>query len=267
MIEPRPPAHNLLGVEVHASPPQQVIDSVVRHAQQRQHFSVACLATYSLIAAIDDADHQSRLNALSLKVCDGQPVRWALNHFYRCGLKQRVYGPKLMNDLLEKAETLGLSCYFYGGNPPALEGMQQRLRQHHPALKIAGLQAGLYATVSRDEQARIAQDIRTSGAQIIFIGLGTPRQDIWLYEHRDLISAPCIAVGAAFDYYANLLKPPPAWMGRWGLQWLHRLAQDPGRLWRRYLINNLRFVYEMFRQKLRGPRPVNCGAASYRGEA
>ncbi len=267
MNGPQPPAHNLLGVEVHSSPPQQVVDTVLHYAQKRQNLSVACLATYSLIAAIDDTDHQYRLNALSLKVCDGQPVRWALNHFHRCQLKQRVYGPKLMSDLLERAETLGLSCYFYGGNPPALERMMQRLHRHHPALKIAGLQAGRYTNVPSDEQASIAEHICASGAQIVFVGLGTPRQDIWLYEHRDLISAPCIAVGAAFDYYAGLLNPPPPWMGRWGLQWLHRLAQDPKRLWRRYLTNNVRFVYEMLKQRWAGPRPVRHGHAAYRGEA
>ena len=267
MTEARPSVHNLLGVEVHASAPQQVVDTVVQHAQRQQHLSVACLASYSLIAAIDDAQHQHRLNALSLKVCDGQPVRWALNYFYRCRLKQRVYGPQLMSDLLNRAEMLGLPCYFYGGNPPALEGMKQRLQQRHPQLKIAGLQAGRYTTVSSQEQARIAEEICASGAQIVFVGLGTPRQDIWLYEHRDLISTPCIAVGAAFDYYAGLLKPPPAWMGRLGLQWLHRLAQDPKRLWRRYLLNNLRFMYEIARQKLRGPRPAHNGNAPYRGEA
>ncbi|RZO85189.1 MAG: glycosyltransferase [Oceanococcus sp.] len=261
------PAHNLLGVNVHACEPEQAIQAVLDSAQQQQHLSVACLASYSLVAAINNPDHQKRLNALSLKVCDGQPVRWALNHFYRVRLQQRVYGPKLMSDLISHAEQLGLPCYFYGGNPPALEGMLVQLAERHPALKIAGMHAGRYERISAAEQAHIAQTIRDSGARLVFVGLGTPRQDIWLYEHRDLIPAPCIAVGAAFDYYANLLTPPPAWMGRWGLQWLHRLLQDPQRLWRRYLLNNSRYVYEMLRQQFRGPRAPLHGEAPYRGDA
>ncbi len=261
------PAHNVLGVEVHACEPEAVIQAVVDSAQKQQHLSVACLASYSLIAALEDPDHQQRLNALSMKVCDGQPVRWALNHFYRAGLQHRVYGPKLMQDVLDQAEQLGLPCYFYGGNPPALEGMAARLAERHPSLTIAGMRAGRYTTISADEQAVIAQEIRDSGARIVFVGLGTPRQDIWLYEHSTLIPAPCIAVGAAFDYYADLLQPPPAWMGRWGLQWLHRLLQDPQRLWRRYLFNNSRYVYEMLRQQLCGPRPLRYGKPPYRGDA
>lgn len=262
-----PAAFNVLGVEVHACTPESVIQTVLDSAQQQKNLSVACLASYSLIAAVDDPDHQMRLNALSLKVCDGQPVRWALNHFYGCALRQRVYGPKLMNDLIIHAEKLGLPCYFYGGNPPALNVMAARLAQRHPSLKIAGMRAGRYDTISSEEQAQIARVIRDSGARIVFVGLGTPRQDIWLYEHHDLVPAPCIAVGAAFDYYADLLQPPPDWMGRWGLQWLHRLLQDPGRLWRRYVFNNSRYVYEILRQKLLGARKLRHGKPRYRGEA
>lgn len=260
--------HNLLGVDVHALSFAQTLERVKHAVDSRVALSVAFFASYSLIAAIDDPHHQRRLNAIDLKVCDGQPVRWALNHFYNVNLRARVSGPQMLATLLAEAESANWPVYFYGANPPTLERMQIRLAKLHPHLVVAGIQPGRYTRISREEQAKIVRDIRDSGARLVFVGLGTPRQDTWLYENTASIGVPCLAMGAAFDYFAGDLTPAPRWMALSGLEWLYRVFQEPKRLWRRYLTNNTRYVLEVLRQELRGPRPPSRdGAIDFVGDA
>lgn len=263
-----PNAYNLLGLLVNACEPNKAIETIISAVQKRVHFSVACLASYSFVATFDDDEHAIRINNLSLRVCDGQPVRWAINHFYSTRLNQRVYGPDLMRELLKRAEIEHWPVYFYGSNPPVLSDLRKQLREIYPSLKIAGMQAGSYKQVDQEEQVKQAKIINDSGARIVFVGLGTPRQDIWLYEHRDILPICCVAVGAGFDYLAGHLPKPPSWMANNGLQWLHRFLLEPRRLARRSIVSNGRFLWAIIKQILFGPRkPLLDGTVTYRGES
>ncbi len=136
-----------------------------------------------------------------------------------------------------------------------VERLAANLRERHPALIVAGVEPSKFRRVTPEEKQAIAARIRDSGAAITFVGLGCPRQEIFAYEYRDLLSMPVIAVGAAFDYHSGMLAEPPEFMQRAGLQWLYRLAQNPRRLWKRYLLLNPAYVVLVGLQKAGIHRP------------
>ncbi|MDA0266743.1 MAG: WecB/TagA/CpsF family glycosyltransferase, partial [Cyanobacteria bacterium] len=200
-------------------------------------------------------------------VPDGQPVRWALNLLYQVGLNDRVYGPTLMLKLCERAAQHHIPIYLYGSRPEVLQALPHRLQHMFPQLIIAGMQPSDRRQVSEQEQATIIESIRATGAQLVFVGLGCPRQEIWVYENRDRLSMPAIAVGAAFDFHAGLIPQAPPWMQKRGLEWLFRLLQEPRRLWRRYIFFNPLYIFCFTLQYLRlksfapsqvpPPKPLN----------
>jgi exopolysaccharide biosynthesis WecB/TagA/CpsF family protein len=191
---------------------------------------------------VTDPEHRYRLNHLDLITADGQPVRWALRLLHGVKLPDRVYGPELMQRLCAAAAREELPIFFYGSRADVLERLVANVQSLHPALSVAGAEPSKFRQVSPEEKREIAERIRSSGAAITFVGIGCPRQEIFAYEFRDLLSMPVIAVGAAFDYHAGLRAEPPRFIQRAGLQWLYRLIQEPRRLWKRYLFLNPAYV-------------------------
>jgi N-acetylglucosaminyldiphosphoundecaprenol N-acetyl-beta-D-mannosaminyltransferase len=180
------------------------------------------------------------------------------------GLRERVYGPVLTLKVLAAAADQGLPVFFYGSRQEVLDRLVANLEDRFPSLKIAGAEPSKFRTVNAEEKAQITDRISHSGAQITFVGLGCPRQEIFAYEYRDQLRMPLLAVGAAFDYHAGLLVEPPAWMQSWGLQWLYRLLQDPRRLWARYLKLNPLYLALLVRQMMKFGRatPVQSKPAA-----
>ena len=230
--------HPLLGVGISAVDYAAVTEAVVEAAHACRPLAVSALAVHGVMTGVLDHDQRHRLNALDLAVPDGQPVRWALRWRYGIRLPDRVHGPTLMLALCKRAANEKLPIYLYGSRPEILERLAENLRQRVPGLAIAGTAPSRFRAVTPDEQLAIAKSIVDSGARLLFVGLGCPRQEIWAYEHRSLLSLPTVAVGAAFDYHGGTLREAPDWMQRSGLEWLYRLAQEPTRLWRRYLLLN-----------------------------
>ena len=171
-------------------------------------------------------------------VPDGQPVRWAMNSLHKTGLNDRVYGPNLMLKSCEAAAEHGLPIFLFGGKQDLLDLLQDKLQQKFPSLKIAGVRASKFRTVTPDEKMEIIEAIQDSGAAITYVGLGCPRQEVWAYEFKDQLQMPVLAVGAAFNFHAGLLDQAPPFYQRNGLEWFYRLCKEPLRLWRRYLLLN-----------------------------
>lgn len=165
-----------------------------------------------------------------------------MNWLHRVSLPDRVYGPELTLRVCESASAEGLSIYLYGSRDDVLESFQKNLKRQFPALKIAGSQPSRFRQVTAEEQATIAADIKASGASIVLVGLGCPRQETWIFEYRDLLSMPLMAVGAAFDFHAGTVSQAPSWLQSRGLEWLYRLVQEPRRLWKRYAVTNSLYV-------------------------
>ena len=234
--------HNLLGVLIDAVDYKAAVGRIMSAAEAGRGLSVTALAVHGVMTGVQNPEHRHRLNEFDLVTPDGQPVRWGLNLLHDAGLDDRVYGPTLTLKVCEEAAARGVPVYFYGSRPEVLEKLTQNLRARFPGFKVAGAEPSKFRQTTPQEKDEIAERVRDSGAQITFVGLGCPRQEVFAYEYKDALQMPVIAVGAAFDYHAGLLQEPPAWMQRRGLQWFYRLLQDPRRLWKRYLVLNTQFV-------------------------
>jgi exopolysaccharide biosynthesis WecB/TagA/CpsF family protein len=206
---------------------------------------VACHAVHAIITASGDPALRAKVNTFDMITPDGQPVRWALNLLYRAALAERVYGPELMLRLCRAAAAGGVPIYLYGGSPAVAEKLQANLRALCPQLQIAGCEAPPFRSLSAAEDEAVVARINGSGARLVFVGLGCPKQDLFAFAHRETIRAVQVCVGAAFDFHAGVKKMAPRWMQRSGLEWLYRLSQEPGRLWRRYLVTNSIFLAKL----------------------
>jgi N-acetylglucosaminyldiphosphoundecaprenol N-acetyl-beta-D-mannosaminyltransferase len=242
---------NVLGVLVDVVDYAAAVDRVILAALDGRPYAVTALAVHGVMTGVQDRAHESRLNAFDLVTPDGQPVRWALNLLYRARLADRVYGPSLTMLVLRRCAEQGLPVYLYGSTEDTLQRLITKLHEQVPALKIAGWEPSKFRPVRPGEDAEIADRIHASGARLVLVGLGCPRQEVFAYAMRPLLDMPVLAVGAAFDYHAGQLRRPPAWMQRYALEWLWRLGLEPRRLWRRYLILNPQYLARLAAQKTR----------------
>ncbi len=241
--------HNVLGVLVDAVDYDTATERVLAAARDRRPFALTALAVHGVMTGVQDPPHNARLNSFDLVTPDGQPVRWALNLLHRAGLTDRVYGPTLTLRVLARCADEGLPVYLYGSTEPTLARLVPALERMFPALKLAGVEPSKFRTAQPGEDVEIADRIRSSGARLVLVGLGCPRQEVFAYAMRPLLDMPLLAVGAAFDYHAGLLRTPPPWMQRVGLEWLWRLGLEPRRLWRRYVILNPVFLARLAAQR------------------
>lgn len=246
---------NVLGVMVDGVDYDAVIARVLAAARERQPLSLTALAVHGVMTGVRDPRHRARLNAFDIVAPDGQPVRWGLNLLYGAGLSDWVSGPELTARLLSRMSDEGLAVYLYGSTPEIVESLSVSLGGALPALRVAGAEPSKFRDSTSGEFAALANRINGSGARLLLVGLGCPRQEIFTHAMRSLLDLPVLAVGAAFDYQAGRLRPAPKWMQRYGLAWLFRLIREPRRLWRRYLVLNSEYLARLAAQKLGLWRP------------
>jgi exopolysaccharide biosynthesis WecB/TagA/CpsF family protein len=240
------------------------LEHICSAARARRPLAVSALAVHGLMTGVLDRVHRHRLNEFDLLCPDGQPLRWALNGLHRAGLRERVYGPTLMLRACERAADEDLPVYLYGGTDSLLAALTARLRLRFPRLSIAGARASRFRRLTPAERDETVTAIRGSGASMTFVGLGCPRQEVWAFEFRQALSMPLLAVGAAFNFHAGELPQAPRFLQNRGLEWVFRLAQEPRRLWKRYLLLNPLFVSLLFLQfsRLRGFDPTDATGPS-----
>jgi N-acetylglucosaminyldiphosphoundecaprenol N-acetyl-beta-D-mannosaminyltransferase len=254
---------SVLGILIDAVDYEAALDRIFLAASERRSYTVSALAVHGVMTGFENEEHKYRLNSFDLIVPDGQPVRWALNLIHKSDLNDRVYGPELTLQTLQRAADRCLPVYFYGTTEEILEALLASLRERFPKLIVAGAEPSKFRTLGRIERQALAQRIRDSGAAITMVGLGCPRQEIFAYEMRPLLSMPLIAVGAAFAFIAGTLPQAPSAMQQRGLEWLFRLKEEPRRLWKRYLILNPYYVFLLTWQWIGrsyaaiGTRPTN----------
>lgn len=247
-VEPRQ-RMPLLGVPIDALDWPGVLDRIAGWAARRESRMVFLCNVHSVITARSNAAFGAALQGCDLATPDGAPVAWLMRRLGRAG-QARINGPDLMWRYCEQAAQRGESIYLYGGSPNSLHLLQQRLRGAFPALRIAGAHSPPFRAITAQEDEADVRDIVASGAGTVWVGLGCPKQELWMAAHRSRIPAVLLGVGAAFDYHAGTLRRAPVWMQRCGLEWLYRLGKEPRRLWRRYLHTNSVFVLGALRQLL-----------------
>jgi len=209
---------------------------------------VVCICNaHSLVTARIDRDFADVLARAETCMADGAPVAWMLRRLGHSD-QQRINGPDLMWRYCEWAAANGESIYLYGGAEATLSALQVRLISAFPGLVIAGAASPPFRPISVEEDAAAVAIINASGAGTVWVSLGCPKQEFWMDSHRGQVNATMVGVGAAFDYHAGTVRRAPAWAQRAGLEWLHRLASEPRRLWRRYLFTNTYFVFAAIRQ-------------------
>lgn len=242
--------HPVLGVRIAAVDYDCAVEKIVAHAKEGESYAVTALAVHGVMTGFLDSVHQRRLNGLDLVVPDGQPVRWGLSLLHKISLPDRVYGPELTLRLMSAAAEEQLPVFLYGSTEKTIKLLAERLCEKYPGLIIAGMEPSKFRRLTAIEQQEVVAQIKASGAKMVLVGLGCPRQETWVYEYRNKLAMPLIAVGAAFDFHAGLLPQAPAWMQRRGLEWLFRLIQEPKRLWRRYLFLNPLYLFNLFAERL-----------------
>jgi exopolysaccharide biosynthesis WecB/TagA/CpsF family protein len=230
--------HSILGVAIDAIDYDEAVESVASAAREHRWLGVAALPVHGIMTAVLHSDFAQTLRKTTINVPDGQPVRWALRLLHGIVLTDRVYGPELMLRVCERAARDQFPIFLFGSRSPVLDRLRQNLLQRFPALRIAGSAPGLEGELAQRPRPDDIAAIRKSGARIAFVALGCPKQEHWLAESREALDMPVIAVGAAFDFHAGTLRQAPPFLQRCGLEWAFRLAMEPQRLWRRYLLLN-----------------------------
>jgi N-acetylglucosaminyldiphosphoundecaprenol N-acetyl-beta-D-mannosaminyltransferase len=234
---------DVLGILVDAVDYDAATARILSASKERRPYAVSALAVHGVMTGVDDPAHAYRLNTFDLLTADGQPVRWALNLLHGTALRDRVYGPRLMLRLCELAVDEGLSVYLYGSEAAVLDKLEASLHLRFPRLVIAGSEPSRFRRTTVEEKDETVSRIRKSGASIVFVGIGCPRQEVFAYEYRDVVGVPLVAVGAAFEYHAGIRQEPPMLIQRLGLQWAYRLLQEPTRLWKRYTLVSARYLW------------------------
>lgn len=241
---------NLLGVSIDAVDYAAAVQRIISAAEQGRPYGVSALAVHGVMTGVLDEPHRYRLNQLEMIVPDGQPVRWGLNWLHGTKLRERVYGPELMLRVCRAAAEQGIPIGLFGGKPELLQALRNRLTERFPDLQVACAIPSKFRQLTPGEKCHLIEQIRASGARLLLVGLGCPRQEVWAFEFKDALRMPVLAVGAAFNFHAGLLPQAPPWMQRNGLEWLFRLVAEPTRLWKRYLLLNPYYLSLLLAQRL-----------------
>ncbi|HEX3434264.1 MAG TPA: WecB/TagA/CpsF family glycosyltransferase [Solirubrobacteraceae bacterium] len=259
-----PPTAEILGIPLAISDYEQVMDWMDEMIATDTRGYVTAAAVNLVMSAQEQPATLAATLGATLAVPDGQPLVWAL---HALGHKRatRVYGPDLMAGYCARAARNGTAIYLYGGrhDDAARELLAQRLRERFAGLRIVGASSPPFRELTAAENDQEIEAINASGAKVVWVGTGQPKQELWMHEMRSRLEPPLlIGVGAAFDFHAGLISQAPAWMQRNGLEWTYRLSREPRRLWRRYARYNPRFVVGFARQYADQRRAARAGAGS-----
>ena len=243
------PTQQVFGVPVNALSFAEVQDHILAWGRARESRYVVLANVHVVVSASRDAGFGLVVAAADMATPDGAPVAWMLRKLGHTG-QERVSGPDLTWALLGRCASESLPVYFFGSTRETLNKLVQRINAAFPALQVVGFEAPPFRPMTKQEDAEAVERINASGAGLVFVGLGCPKQEHWMQAHRGQVKAVMLGVGAAFDFHAGTVSRAPLWMREHGLEWLHRLASEPRRLWRRYLVTNTLFIVLAARQLL-----------------
>lgn len=197
---------------------------------------------HTTVMSYENEKYRKIQNESFMSLPDGRPlsILQKLNGYKDA---KRVTGPDLMEEIFNISEEKGYTHYFYGSTEDTLKKLKEQLNKKYPKLNIVGMYSPPFRLLSEDEDKKIINEINIKSPDFLWVGLGAPKQEIWMYEHKNKINSLMIGVGAGFDYLAGNIKRAPWWMQNMGLEWLYRLMQDPKRLFKRYFTTNLKFLY------------------------
>lgn len=240
----------VLGIPVDGSGFAATVAGLLAAPARQQRLSIHFTTAHLLTEAKEDERVAAALQAPDAVVtADGMPLVWLGR---RAGLKTtRVYGPDTMLALLDRGRAQGARHFFFGGAPGVAEELKRRMEERFPGLEVVGTHSPPFRPAGSPEDPEVIEAINAARPDYVWVGLGAPKQDLWVFNHRPLVNATALlAVGAAFDFHAGLTRQAPPWLRNRGGEWAFRLAMDPRRLWKRYTVSNARFVTALARERL-----------------
>lgn len=233
----------------------EAVSRIVKWGGAHESRYVCVCNVHSVVTTTQDIEFKVAVNNADMATPDGAPVAWALRRLGHEG-QERINGPDLMMKYLAEAERSRQVVFFYGSTEATLSRLRTALLRRFPNLRIGGICAPPFHPLNKEEDDRIIRLINDSGAHVVFVGLGCPKQEKWMAAHRGRIHAVMIGVGAAFDYHSGMVRRAPLWWQRHGLEWLYRLASEPRRLFKRYMVTNTLFIFGFMRQLIIDKLPL-----------
>ena len=197
---------------------------------------------HTTVMSYEDEAYRKIQNSAAMVLPDGKPLS-VVSKFRGYREAQKVSGPDLMPEMFQLSEEKGYTHYFYGSTEETLYKLKEALLARYPKLKIAGMYSPPFRPLTEEEDEEIIQQINSASPDFIWVGLGAPKQEQWMYAHRGKVCGIMLGVGAGFDFHAGTVKRAPVWMQKSGLEWLYRLTQDPKRLFKRYIVTNTKFLW------------------------
>jgi N-acetylglucosaminyldiphosphoundecaprenol N-acetyl-beta-D-mannosaminyltransferase len=235
-------AFRCCGVRVDAVTLDDAVDRLRAFAETDGGRAVHLCNAWTLALARRDAELNQALNRGDLNLPDGAPLAWLGRRSGFTHMRRRVYGPDLMRTTVRTGRAWGLRHYLYGSTPEVVGALAQRLTAIAPGVQLVGVEAPPFRPLTEREEAELVERVRLARPDLVWVGLGTPRQDMFVDRFRERLGATLVAVGAAFDFLGGTKRQAPAWMQDRGLEWAFRFATEPRRLWRRYLVGNAVFL-------------------------
>lgn len=241
---------NILGVNINVTNMKETVKYIKNNINYLKGNYICVSNVHTTVMAYEDEKYMRIQNSSIISLPDGKPLSIVSK---KSGFKtaERVTGPDLMGEIFKISEENGYKHYFYGSTQETLNELKEKLLDKYPKLKIEGLYSPPFRKLTEDEDNKIINAINNSNADFIWVGLGAPKQELWMYNHKNKITGIMIGVGAGFDYYAGNIKRAPQLMQNLSLEWFYRLLQDPKRLFKRYLITNSKFIYYLTKTKLK----------------
>lgn len=247
---PDVPSTDVCGVPVSSVNIEQACHIIGGWIRSRKKVYICVAPVSTIVDARSDAGYRKVLEGAAMITPDGMPVVWTARLKGDKNIA-RTYGPDLMLALCEKGLAGGYKHFLYGGTESTCSLLENVLKQKMPNISIVGQLAPPFREIHAQESQEVIDRVNRSGADILWVGLGSPKQDYWMSEHRERLDVPVIiGVGAAFDFLSGVKRQAPKWMQRNGLEWFFRLCCEPGRLWKRYLVGNTRFLYFVIKDML-----------------
>ncbi len=241
---------SILGVDIAAQPFEEAVGALLNAVTARERVRAHFCTVHSLVEAAGNSELTKVFNTAGLTFTDGMPLVW-VSRLRGARDAERVCGPDVLPALAERGRARGLRHYFLGGAPGTPEGLAASLTNRFPGLVVAGTHSPPFRDLSAEEETAMVAEINQTKPDVVWIGLGSPKQEFWAATLADRLNAALILpVGAAFDFHSGRLRRAPKWMHRVGLEWLFRLTMEPRRLWRRYLVTNALFAWLLLREQV-----------------
>ncbi|MEN8152918.1 MAG: WecB/TagA/CpsF family glycosyltransferase [Acidobacteriota bacterium] len=245
--------NKILSINISTGKYKTFVDNIIDLSLKKRSSYVCVANVHMVIESCNNSDFADIVNGADIITPDGMPLVKMLKYLY--GIEQdRVAGMDLFPDLLSEAEDQKISTFFYGSTKEVLDNVREKIKQKFPDLMVAGYYDPPFRSLSDEEENEIVKKINNSGASLIFVALGCPKQEIWMNRMKGRIEGVMVGVGGAFPVFAGITKRAPVWMQKASLEWLYRLIREPGRLWKRYFVTNSKFLYlsllELVRMKV-----------------